>query len=206
MKKKKKKKKKMKNIVWHNTAIKKEDREKLLNQKGILLWFTGLSGSGKSTIANILEKRLYDLKKHTYLLDGDNIRHGLNFDLGFSLEDRKENIRRISEVAKLFIDAGIITIAAFVSPLNEDRNNLRNAIKQDFIEIFVECSLENCEKRDPKGLYKKARSGEIKNFTGIDSPYETPINPELVINTDTQTPEESAEAILNYLNLKGFKK
>jgi len=206
MKKKKKKKKKMKNIVWHNTAIKKEDREKLLNQKGILLWFTGLSGSGKSTIANILEKRLYDLKKHTYLLDGDNIRHGLNFDLGFSLEDRKENIRRISEVAKLFIDAGIITIAAFVSPLNEDRNNLRNAIKQDFIEIFVNCSLKNCEKRDPKGLYKKARSGEIKNFTGIDSPYETPTNPELIINTDTQTPEESAEAILNYLNLKGFKK
>jgi adenylylsulfate kinase len=200
------KKEKMKNIVWHNTAVKKEDREKLLNQKGILLWFTGLSGSGKSTIANILERRLYDLKKHTYLLDGDNIRHGLNFDLGFSLEDRKENIRRISEVAKLFIDAGIITIAAFVSPLNEDRNNLRNAIKQDFIEIFVNCSLKNCEKRDPKGLYKKARSGEIKNFTGIDSPYETPINPELVINTDTQTPEESAEAILNYLNLKGFKK
>jgi len=187
------------NIIWHDTSIKKEDREKLLGQKGVLLWFTGLSGSGKSTVANAVEKELNKLNRLTYLLDGDNIRHGLNSDLGFNIDARKENIRRIGEVAKLFVDAGIITLATFISPLIEDRNNIRNLLKGNFIEIFIDCSLENCEKRDPKGLYKKARAGEIKDFTGINSPYESPVSPEITVNTDTQSPKECAAQIINYL-------
>lgn len=188
------------NVVWHSTSIVREDRERLLNQSGRLLWFTGLSGSGKSTIANALEERLYEKGKLTYLLDGDNLRHGLSSDLGFELKDRTENIRRIAEVSKLFVDSGIITLGTFVSPLRSDREEVRNLLKDDFLEIYIKCSLETCESRDPKELYKRARQGEIKNFTGIDSPYEEPKNPELVIYTDSLNIEESVEKIINFLN------
>ena len=159
------------NITWHNTNVSKSDREKLNGHKGACIWFTGLSGSGKSTIANELEIRLNQLGIHTYLLDGDNIRHGLNKNLDFSDEGRKENVRRIGEVAKLFVDAGIIVLTAFISPFREDRENVRKLLNKDeFIEVFVDADLETCESRDPKGLYKKARAGEIKDFTGISSP------------------------------------
>jgi len=188
-----------KNIVWHETNIRKEDREALLIQKGVVLWFTGLSGSGKSTIANAVEKKLYDAGRLTYLLDGDNIRHGLNKDLGFSINDRTENIRRIAEVGKLFVGAGIITLAAFIAPIIEDRKNARNIIGDSFIEIFVDCSLDICMGRDPKGLYEKAKMGEIKNFTGIDSPYEKPVNPEIVVRSDIQSVDECVEDIVQYL-------
>ncbi len=193
-----------KNIVWHETNIKKEDREALLNQKGVVLWFTGLSGSGKSTIANAVEKKLVEAGRLTYLLDGDNIRYGLNNDLGFSLNDRKENIRRIAEVGKLFVDSGIITLAAFIAPIIEDRKNARNIIGDRFIEIFVDCSLDVCIGRDPKGLYKKAKVGEIKNFTGIDSPYEKPVNPEIVVHSDIQSMDECVEDVVKYLISRGF--
>ncbi|WP_094550305.1 adenylyl-sulfate kinase [Petroclostridium xylanilyticum] len=190
------------NVMWHHASVTKEDRERLLKQKGLLLWFTGLSGAGKSTIANALEKRLFEMGKLTYLLDGDNIRHGLNRDLGFSVEDRKENIRRIGEVGKLFVDAGIITLATFISPLKEDRQKVRELLKENFIEIFVDCSLEVCESRDPKNLYRKARRGEIKEFTGISSPYEKPENPEITISTDKQTIEECVDRIIRYLGIE----
>ncbi|MDK2917964.1 MAG: adenylylsulfate kinase [Candidatus Petromonas sp.] len=193
---------KSQNIVWHRTNITKKDREKLLNQKGALIWFTGLSGSGKSTVASALEQRLFELGKLTYLLDGDNIRHGLNSDLGFSIKDRKENIRRIGEVSKLFVDAGVIVIASFISPLKEDRNNVRNLLERNFVEIYVDCPLDICERRDPKGLYKKARKGEIKDFTGIYSPYEKPENPEITIHTNSQSIDECVETILRYLKKK----
>lgn len=193
-----------KNIVWHATSVSQEDREALLKQKGVVLWFTGLSGSGKSTIANAVEKKLVEAGRHTYLLDGDNIRHGLNKDLGFTIEDRVENIRRIAEVCKLFVDAGTITLTAFISPLIEDRNNARNLLGDRFVEVFVDCSLEVCETRDPKGLYKKARVGEIKNFTGIDSPYEKPLNPEIAVRSDLQSPEECADEIIKYLIERNF--
>lgn len=188
-----------KNIVWQNTRIKKIDRERLLNQKGVVLWFTGLSGSGKSTIASFLEEVLKKRGKLTYILDGDNLRHGLNKDLSFSYEDRKENIRRVSEVCKLFQDAGIITLASFISPLKEDRDMARKIIGENFIEIFIKCPLEVCEKRDPKGLYKKARNGEIKNFTGIDSEYEEPDNPEIIVNTFEDSISKSLAKILDRL-------
>jgi adenylylsulfate kinase len=188
-----------KNIVWHKTEVTRNDREKLLNQKGILLWFTGLSGSGKSTIATELEKRLHSIGKLTYILDGDNIRHGLNSDLDFSEEHRKENIRRISEVAKLFLDGGFIVISTFISPFLQERQNARELVGIDFVEVFINCSLENCEKRDPKSLYKKARNGEIKNFTGLDSPYEIPKNPELVIDTGKIDISDSVNLIVDYL-------
>lgn len=188
------------NIVWHQENVTKEDREKLLGQRGVLLWFTGLSGSGKSTVANSVAQKLHEEGKLTYLLDGDNVRHGLNKDLGFSIEDRKENIRRIGEVAKLFVDAGVITLASFIAPLKEDRQLVRELLGKSFIEIFVDCSLEECEKRDPKSLYKKARNGEIKEFTGISSPYEKPENPEIHLTTDNETLEESAEIVLSYLD------
>lgn len=163
------------NIVWHESAITKEDRLKLNDHQSPVLWFTGLSGSGKSTITVALEKALYEKGIRTYRLDGDNIRHGLNNNLGFSPEDRKENIRRIGEVSKLMSDAGLITLTAFISPYREDRDNVRQLLaKGDFIEVYIKCSLESCEARDPKGLYQKARSGEIKQFTGIDAPYEEP--------------------------------
>ncbi len=195
-----------KNVVWHKTSVSKEDRENLLDQKGVVLWFTGLSGSGKSTLANAVEQKLFESGRTTYLLDGDNIRHGLNKDLGFNINDRKENIRRIGEVSKLFIDAGIITLTAFISPLKEDRNNVRSLLKDRFIEVFVDCSLEVCEKRDPKGLYEKVRSGQIKNFTGIDSPYEKPINPEIVVRTDVESMDTCIVRIIKYLTEKGFLK
>ena len=188
-----------KNIVWHNTNVNREDREKLIKQKGIVLWFTGLSGSGKSTIASALEKKLYDMGMLTYLLDGDNIRHGLNKDLGFTETDRMENIRRISEVVKLFVDAGIITIVTFISPFIEERDKVRKLLGKDFIEVFIDCPIEVCEKRDPKGIYKKARKGEIKNFTGIDSPYEKPLNPEITVATNENSLEASVCKIIKYL-------
>ncbi|WP_010233312.1 adenylyl-sulfate kinase [Clostridium arbusti] len=189
------------NIVWQQTNVSRQDREKLLKQKGVLIWFTGLSGSGKSTVATMLEKKLHDLGKLTYLLDGDNVRHGLNSDLGFSKEDRVENIRRIAEISKLFVDSGVITIATFISPFIKDREAVRQLLKTDFIEVYVDCPLDVCEKRDPKGIYKKARKGEIKDFTGIDSPYEPPINPEITVQTHINSLEECVSKIIDYLKL-----
>ena len=188
------------NIIFHPHKINKYDRSDIKGHKPCVIWLTGLSGSGKSTIANALEEKLNRMKVHTYLLDGDNIRHGLNKDLGFSIEDRKENIRRIGEVAKLFVDAGLIVTTAFISPLREDRDYARTLVEKDeFIEVYVDAPLEICEQRDPKGLYKKAREGKIKDFTGIDSPYEPPENPEIHIRTEELTIEESVEKIINYL-------
>jgi len=188
------------NVVWHPHAVKKEERESLLKQKGVVLWYTGLSGSGKSTIANEVAFKLHSKGKLSYVLDGDNIRHGLNKDLGFSPEDRKENIRRISEVANLFADAGLITMTAFISPYGIDRNFCRELTGDGrFIEIYCKASLETCEKRDPKGMYKKARAGIIKDFTGIDAPYEAPKNPEIIIDTDKYNVEESAELVIKEL-------
>ena len=191
--------KKSTNVVWHKMNVSREDREELLKQKGVILWFTGLSGSGKSTVASSLEKRLHDMGKLTYTLDGDNVRHGLNSDLGFSDEDRVENIRRIGEISKLFVDAGVITIATFVSPFREDRQKVRDLLGKDFVEIYIDCPIEVCEKRDPKGIYKKARAGEIKHFTGIDSPYESPINPEIVVSTHLNTLDECVDKLVAYL-------
>jgi len=187
-------------VTWHEHKISKKNREKLLKQKGLVIWFTGLSGSGKSTIANEVAYKLHELGHLTYVLDGDNIRHGLNKNLGFSPEDRNENIRRISEVANLFTDAGLIAITAFISPYREYRNFCRELVGNGrFIEIYTKASLETCEKRDPKGLYKKAREGIIKDFTGINAPYEEPENPELIIDTDEDTVEESAEKVMRKL-------
>jgi len=192
----------MKNIVWHDTKITKEHRSNILGHKSVLLWFTGLSGSGKSTIATELQKRLIKKGRLSYILDGDNIRHGLNSDLGFSEEHRIENIRRIGEVAKLFVDAGLITITSFISPYKKDRDEVRSKLGKNFIEVFVKCNLEECEKRDPKGLYKKARKGEIKDFTGINAPYEEPNNPEILIETDKMKVKDSVDLIYNYLKEK----
>jgi len=187
----------VKNIVWHSSTIKLEDRKKLLNQKPFVLWFTGLSASGKSTIANIVEQKLFKMKYKTYLLDGDNVRHGLNKDLGFDENSRIENIRRIGEVAKLFNDSGLIVLTAFISPFVSDRKLVRDLFSEGyFLEVFIDSSLEVCEKRDPKGMYKKARSGEIDNFTGISSPYEKPENPEIhLLNNDAQLEDLSNELI-----------
>ena len=192
------------NIVWHHTSVSKEEREALLQQKGVVLWFTGLSGSGKSTIANAVEKILHEAGRLSYLLDGDNIRHGLNKDLGFTISDRQENIRRIAEVSKLFVDAGMITLTAFISPLRQDRNYVRQLLGNRFIEVFVDCAFEVCESRDPKGLYEQARNGELQNFTGIDSPYEQPANAEITVRTDKQSIEACTEEIVKYLSQKGF--
>jgi len=193
------------NVKWHHGKITKEERAKLLNQKGATIWLTGLSGSGKSTIAVELEHALIENKHQAFILDGDNIRHGLNKNLGFSPEDRTENIRRIGEVAKLFTEANIITVAAFVSPYREDRDNVRKLLGDgEFIEIYVKCSLEVCEERDTKGLYKKARAGEVKDFTGISAPYEEPLNPELTIDSSKLSIEESTRTILDYLEAKGY--
>jgi adenylylsulfate kinase len=193
------------NITWHQGSVTRAEREKLLKQKGVTVWMTGLSASGKSTIACILEQMLLHRKKHAYRLDGDNIRHGLNKNLGFSAEDRAENIRRIGEVAKLFTDAGTIAITSFISPYRKDRDAVRASMKPgEFIEIYVKVSLEAAEKRDPKGLYKKARAGEIKGFTGIDDPYEAPEKPEILIDTETCSPEEAAKQILAYLENGGY--
>jgi len=193
------------NVVWHEHHVTKQERAELKNQKACILWFTGLSGSGKSTVANAVEVKLNELKKHTYLLDGDNIRMGLNKGLGFSDEDRIENIRRIGEISKLFVDAGTIVLTAFISPFKEDRDSVRDLVKdEEFIEIYIDTPLEVCESRDPKGLYKKARSGDIPNFTGISSPYESPKNAEIIIKTDELNIEESVAEIINYLDRNGY--
>lgn len=195
----------MSNVVWHNTTITKSDRNDLLNQKPFILWFTGLSASGKSSIANIVEQKLFKKKHNTYLLDGDNVRHGLNRDLGFNEESRVENIRRIGEVSKLFLDAGIITLTAFISPFKSDRNLVRQLFDEgDFLEVFIDSSLEVCEKRDPKGMYAKARKGEIKNFTGISSPYESPENPEIHVINNNISLDEAADQIINFLVKNNF--
>ncbi len=199
------KEKKATNVVWHDHKVDRTERESLLKQKGVVIWFTGLSGSGKSTVANEVSYRLHGMGKLSYILDGDNIRHGLNKDLGFSPEDRKENIRRISEVASLFADAGFITITAFISPYRIDRDFCRSLVGEGrFIEVFVKASLNTCEKRDPKGMYKKVRAGIIKEFTGISAPYEEPLNPELIIDTDKESIESSTYIVINKLESLGF--
>jgi adenylylsulfate kinase len=191
------------NIIYHQASVTRQRRIKLNNHRSIILWFTGLSGSGKSTLAHVLEEKLFNEGCITYVLDGDNVRHGLNSNLGFSDSDRKENVRRIGEVSKLMLEAGIIVMTAFISPFRVDREDVRKLVsKGDFIEIYCKASLEICEKRDVKGLYKKARAGEIKNYTGIDSPYEAPENPELMLDTDNETLNESVSKIYNFLKEK----
>ena len=193
------------NIVWHQHAVDKQRRANSLQQKPVILWFTGLSGSGKSTLANLLEQKLAAENKHTYLLDGDNVRHGLCGDLGFSAEDRVENIRRISEVSKLFVDAGTIVITAFISPFRADREFCRNLVEpQEFVEVFIDTPIEVCEQRDPKGLYKKARSGDIKDFTGIDSDYEAPNNPEIHLVYEDESAEDTVNRLYQMLVEKEF--
>jgi len=193
------------NVVWHDHKVERSEREQFLKQKGVVLWFTGLSGSGKSTIANEVSYKLQKMSKVSYILDGDNIRHGLNKDLGFSPEDRKENIRRISEVANLFADAGLITITAFISPYRVDRDFCRNLVGEGrFIEIYAKASLDTCEKRDPKGMYKKVRAGIIKEFTGISAPYEEPLNPELIIDTDKESIEDSTNKVIDKIEELGL--
>lgn len=191
------------NIIPHNYQVDKTIRNKLNKHQSFLIWFTGLSGSGKSTIANALESRLFEKKIKTYTLDGDNIRKGINNDLSFSPEDRTENIRRIAEISKLFVDAGIVVLAAFVSPYRKDRNAVKNIVgKNNFVEVYINTSVEECEKRDVKGLYKKARLGEIKDFTGINAPYESPESPDIEINTEQLTVEQSVTKIMNVINKK----
>jgi adenylylsulfate kinase len=191
-------------VVWHEASVSHEDRVVSNKHKPALLWFTGLSGSGKSTVANAVDKMLHDLGCKTYVLDGDNVRHGLNGDLTFTDEDRIENIRRIGEVSKLFVDAGLIVSTAFISPFITDREMVRKQlVKGEFIEVFVDTPLDICEQRDPKGLYKKARTGEIKNFTGISSTYEAPINAEIVVKTAELSVEECARQVVRYLEGKG---
>lgn len=193
------------NIVWHPATITKTDRHKVNKHKSCALWFTGLSGSGKSTLANELDRQLYSLKIKSYVLDGDNVRKGLNNDLGFSQKDRLENVRRVGEVAKLFVDSGLIVMTAFISPYRKERNQVRNIFEQEeFIEVFIKCPLEVCELRDPKGIYQKARNGKIRNFTGIDSPYESPLNPDLTIDTEQYSVKEAARTIIAHLQNKGI--
>lgn len=191
------------NITWHQSGITPADRSTLMGHQPALLWFTGLSGSGKSTLANGVAKALHDRGVHTYVLDGDNVRHGLNKDLTFSPEDRVENIRRIGEVARLFADAGLVTMTAFISPYRDDRAQARAIIGGPFIEVHVDCDVAVCESRDPKGLYKKARAGEIGDFTGISAPYEAPENPELRIDTSKAPLEDCVAAVVNYLVDRG---
>ena len=196
---------KTENTVWHDQHVSKEQRACLKSQKPCLLWYTGLSGSGKSTVANAVDALLYKLGCHSYLLDGDNVRHGLNGDLGFSDDERVENIRRISEVSKLFLDAGLIVSTAFISPFIQDRASARSKLAQDeFIEVYIDTPIAICEQRDPKGLYKKARAGEIKDFTGIDSSYDVPENPEIHVKTDEKSVQACAEQIVSYLIQQGF--
>jgi adenylylsulfate kinase len=192
-------------VIPQEAIIKKEDRQILSGHRSGILWLTGLSQSGKSTIAHKVEEELFKRRVRTYVLDGDNIRTGLNKNLGFSKEGREENIRRIGEVAKLFVDAGILVMTAFISPYSKDRNMVRSLVgNREFVEIYLRCPLEVCEQRDTKGLYKKARAGEIKQFTGIDDPYEKPDNPEIILDTDKLSVEECCENILNYLDENGF--
>ena len=191
------------NIIPHNYQVTIDDRRKANNQNSFLMWFTGLSGSGKSTIANVVEQRLQEQGINTYTLDGDNIRKGINNDLSFSPEDRTENIRRIAEVANLMIDAGLVVLAAFVSPYKKDRDNIKKIVKDvNFVEIYINTSVEECERRDVKGLYKKARAGEIKNMTGISAPYEAPENPDIEINTEKETIEQAVDKILKHIKPK----
>ena len=195
------------NVTWQDGEVSREDRQNILRQRGATIWFTGLSGSGKSTIAIALEQALFQMGKLSYRLDGDNVRLGINKNLGFSEADRTENIRRIGEVAKLFGDAGLLSLSSFISPYKGDRNEVRalhEATDLAFIEVHVDCSLAEAEKRDPKGLYKKARAGEIKNFTGIDDPYEAPDQPEIHLHTDQMTLEEEVQIILDHLIENGF--
>lgn len=193
------------NVIWHESDVIKESRQQLNGHKSAIIWFTGLSGSGKSTISVALESSLYSRGIRTYRLDGDNIRHGLNRNLGFSQADRTENIRRIGEVSKLMVDAGLFTLTAFISPYQEDRDQVRQLVESnEFIEVYVKANIETCEDRDPKGLYKKARLGEIKNFTGIDAPYEEPRDPDIVVDTDQLSIEESVEHILAYLEKERY--
>jgi adenylylsulfate kinase len=195
------------NVYWHEGDVTREDRQKLLKHKGASLWFTGLSGSGKSTVAVALEQALFAKGKLVYRLDGDNIRLGINKNLGFSAEDRTENIRRVGEVSKLMADSGVIVLNSFISPYVADRDAVRALHASDdmpFVEVFVDCALDEAEKRDPKGLYKKARAGEIKNFTGIDDPYEAPENPEIHLHSDKQSLEEEVEVMIQVLETQGI--
>jgi adenylylsulfate kinase len=192
------------NLTWHSGTVPRADRERLLGQKGVTVWFTGLSASGKSTIACLVEQMLIERKKLAYRLDGDNVRHGLNMNLGFTAEDRAENIRRIGEVAKLFTDAGLIVLASFVSPYQKDRDAVRaNLLLGDFIEVYVKVSIEEAAKRDPKGLYRKAMAGQIKGFTGLDDPYEAPRSPEILIDTEKCDSADAAAQVVEYLETKG---
>ena len=193
------------NITWHVGDVTREQRESLLGQRGVTIWLTGLSGSGKSTVAVAAEKKLVEMGKAAYVLDGDNVRHGLNSNLGFSPDDRTENIRRIGEVAKLFTDAGMIVLPSFISPYRADRDQVREKMNHgDFVETYVSASVETCEGRDVKGLYKKARAGEIPEFTGISAPYEEPDKAELILDTNSQSVEESVDQLLGYLREKGY--
>ncbi|HEY4553287.1 MAG TPA: adenylyl-sulfate kinase [Bacillaceae bacterium] len=194
-----------KHITWHDATVTKKERQLLNGHQSCVLWFTGLSGSGKSTLANAVDHALFQKDCRSYVLDGDNIRHGLNSDLRFAAEDRKENIRRIGEVAKLFVDSGQIISSAFISPFREDREQVRCMFEPgEFIEIYLNCPIDVCEDRDPKGLYKKARKGEIPEFTGISSPYEIPVDPEIIIETDRMSVGQSVEKILHYLEERGI--
>ncbi|MGH8453155.1 MAG: adenylyl-sulfate kinase [Nevskiales bacterium] len=195
------------NVHWHEGEVSRADRERVLGQKGATLWFTGLSGSGKSTVAVAVEKYLNEQGRLAFRLDGDNVRLGINKNLGFTAEDRKENIRRIGEVAKLFVDSGVIVLSSFISPYREDRDNVRKLHDEsgmDFLEIYVECPLDVAEGRDPKGLYKKARAGQLKNFTGIDDPYEAPHKPELTLRSDRMSLQDEVVAVLDLLHKRGI--
>ncbi|MFC7687892.1 adenylyl-sulfate kinase [Ureibacillus sp. GCM10028918] len=195
------------NIVWHDASISKSERREKNDHHSFILWFTGLSASGKSSIANALARELFERGNQTFVLDGDNIRHGLNKDLGFDEDSRKENIRRIGEVSKLFVESGQIVLTAFISPYQEDRDTVRALVEDgEFIEVFVKCSVEECERRDPKGLYKKARNEEIKNFTGISAPYEAPVNPEIVVDSENFSVEECAQQLIQILVEKEYIK
>ncbi|PJN89809.1 adenylyl-sulfate kinase [Bacillus sp. mrc49] len=191
------------NVTWHESSLTKDLRRKQNGHESTVLWFTGLSGSGKSTIANAVAKELYNRNIRSYVLDGDNIRHGLNKDLGFSEEDRTENIRRIGEVSKLFVDSGQFVLTAFISPFRADRQIVRDLLEEgEFIEVYIKCPIEECEVRDPKGLYDKARKGIIKDFTGIDSPYEEPVQPEIILESNQYSVEECVEQVISFLTAK----
>ncbi len=192
------------NVVWHRPGVTREDRERLAGHRGAILWFTGLSGSGKSTVAHEVEARLCARGVRTYVLDGDNLRHGLNRNLGFSPGEREENIRRAGEVARLFLDAGVVTLVSLISPFRADRDRVRQAVEAGrFAEIHVACGLEECERRDPKGLYRRARAGEIPEFTGLSSPYEEPLRPEIVLRTDRESLDQSARRVIAWLEAAG---
>jgi adenylylsulfate kinase len=194
-----------KNIVWHETLVDRQDRNRMNKHKSGVVWFTGCPASGKSTIAHHVEKELFERGIHCYVLDGDNVRHGINANLGFSREDRKENLRRIAELSRLFVDAGVVVLAAFVSPYREDRESVRQIVGPElFFEVYVKCSLETCEKRDPKGQYKKAKAGIIKEYTGVSAPYEEPENPEIVLDTEELDVESAVKKVLEFLDRKKF--